>query len=458
MGVSTARAVAPAPAVLVWAALALSVCLVTAWATLVSPQLGCAVAIVTLVAGAAVRSLTLGASLAWVVWLLAPLLRRLFSLESGVLAADPLALAPFVATLVVALVALWRHGAPPPRDRAIPLAALAGFALGLPVGLSVSPEAAAFAAFASVAAVAAFLIGYRDPGLNDGTLARTLRLGAPALALYGIYQYYALPAWDRAWVQQTSFVTALAPEADRVRVWATLNSPGTFAMFLGLALVVFLASRRFTLATLLGVATILVALALTYVRSAWIAVAAAAVVLVLARPRRLGPRVAVALAIAAVGIPALGAGTPTGQAIVGRFDTLGQLQTDTSAMERRQTATSLFPQALVKPLGAGLGSAGEASRLAGSAGFRYTDNGYLSLLYQVGPLGALLVLGAAAVAYGRAWRAARSSGSGALEWGMLGMLAFVAVAMLAGDLLYGLTGVVFWYLAGLAIGRERQTQ
>jgi putative inorganic carbon (HCO3(-)) transporter len=456
--VSTARVAAPGPAPLAWSALALTVCLVTAWATLASPQLGCAVALVTLVAGAAVRSLAAGAGAAWLVWLVAPLLRRLFSLESGVLAADPLALAPFVATLAVALVALWRHGAPPARDRAIPLAALAGFALGLPVGFGVSPEAAAYAAFAALAAVAAFMIGYRDPLVDDGTLARALRLGAPALALYGIYQYFALPAWDRAWVRETSFVTALAPEADRVRVWSTLNSPGTFAMLLGLALVAFLVSRRFTVASLLGVAAIVVALALTYIRSAWIAVAAAAVVLVFASRGRLGPRVAVALAIASIGIPALGAGTPTGQAVIGRFDTLGKLQTDTSAQERRQTATSLFPQALIQPLGAGLGSAGEASRLSGSGGFRYTDNGYLAILYQVGPLGALLVLGAGAVAYRRAWQAARSPGSGAVEWGILGMLAFVAVAMLAGDLLYGLTGVVFWYLVGRAIGREQQAR
>lgn len=455
---SAARAGVPGVAIAGWWALALAVCLLTARATLASPQLGCAVGLVTLVIGAAVRSLAAGAAAAWALWLVAPLLRRLFSLESGVLSADPLALAPFISTLAVALVALWRHGAPPKRERMIPLAALAGFAIGLPVGFGLSPEAAAFAAFASLAAVAAFMIGYHDPLSDDGTLARTLRLGAPALSLYAVYQYFALPAWDRTWVQETSFVTALAPEDDRVRVWSTLNSPGTFAMLLGLALLAFLASRRFTVASLLGVAAIVVALALTYVRSAWIAIAAAAVVLVLARPRRLGPRVAVALAIAAIGVPTLGAGTPTGEAIVGRFDTLGELQTDTSAQERRETATSVLPRALVEPLGSGLGSAGEPSRLSGTGGFRYTDNGYLSLLYQVGPLGSLLVLGAAGVAYRRAWRAARSPGSGSLEWGILGMLAFVAVAMLAGDLLYGVTGVAFWYLVGLAIGREQKTR
>jgi putative inorganic carbon (HCO3(-)) transporter len=439
-----------------WTVLALACCVLTARLTLVSPQLGCTAAVVILVTGAAIRSLPAGIAGMWGVWLLAPLVRRLFALDQGLLAADPLSLAPFAVTVTVAVVAVRRSGLPS-DGRGIALCSAAGFALGLPAGAA-SPEAAGFAAFAYAAALSGFVLGYHEPLDREWTLARTLRVAAPALALYGIYQYFALPEWDRVWLDRTNFVIALGPEADRVRIWGTLNAPNTLGMVLGLALVAYLVADRFRLSRLLGIVTVVVALALTYVRSAWVALLVAVVALLVASRGRLVPRVAVTLAIALVGVPALAAGTPTGQAVIGRFDTLVELDADTSARERQQTASLLFPRAITEPLGSGLGSAGEASRLADTRGFRYTDNGYLSLLYQVGPFGFLLVLGAIAAALRRAWRLARRAQAGMLEYGILGMLAFMLAGMLTGDLFYGLTGVAFWYLLGLATRREHDTR
>jgi hypothetical protein len=437
-----------------WAVLALGVCLVLAAATLASPQLGCAVALLTLVIGLATRSLAAGICVVWLVWLLAPLLRRVFALEGNLLNADPLSLVPFVSTVAVAVVALVRYGWPAREARTVPLLAATGFALGVPVGVLVSPTAAAFAAFAYAAALAGFVLGYHDRGVAGGTLTRTLALAAPALALYGVYQYVELPAWDRTWLERTSFVVALGPEDDRVRIWSTLNAPNTLGMVLGLALVTTLVAPRFGPARLAALAIVIVGLALTYVRSAWVALAVALVVIVVASRGRFAPRLAVAFAVAFVGLPALAAGTPTGDAVIGRFDTLSGLEADTSAQERRQTASVLFPRAVTEPLGSGLGSAGEASRLADASGFRYTDNAYLSLLYQVGPFGFALVLAAIAAGFRGAWRLARRDGSGPAEWGLIGMLAFMAAGMLTGDLLYGLTGVAFWYVLGLASRRE----
>ena len=38
------------------------------------------------------------------------------------------------------------------------------------------------------------------------------------------------------------------------------------------------------------------------------------------------------------------------------------------------------------------------------------------------------------------------------------MLTFMLVGMLTGDLFYGITGLAFWYLLGLAIRREHETR
>jgi putative inorganic carbon (HCO3(-)) transporter len=436
-----------------WIALCVACCLLTARMILISPQLGCAAALVVLVSGAAVRRLSAGIVAMWLVWLTAPFLRRLFALDDGLMSADPLALAPFVATFAVALVAVRRHGLGDAGARGIVLLAAVGFALGLPAGLA-SPEAAGFAGFAYTAGLSGFLLGYHEAHVSAGLLSRTLLVTAPALALYGVLQYFALPEWDRVWRERTNFVVALAPESDRVRIWATLNAPGTLAMVLGLSLVAFVVARPLGVGRVAGMLAVAVALSLTYVRGAWVALAVALVALLAVSRARLAPRIAVMLAIAVVGVPAVAAGTPTGSAVIGRFDTLSDLSADTSATERRQTASQVFPRAVTEPLGSGLGSAGEASRLAATQSFRYTDNGYLSLLYQVGPFGFALILAAMAGGLWRSWRLARHRDSGGVEWGIVGMLAFLLVGMATGDLFYGVTGVVFWYLLGLATRRE----
>lgn len=421
--------------------------------SLVSLQLACTIVIAVLTGVAYVRSRAAGLVALWLVWLLAPAARRLFGLFGPFLSADPLALAPFLVTgLLVALE--FRRGGMSRHATRLPLVATAGWLFGLPLGTQ-QPLAMTFALLAYISAVGAFLLGYHEPR-REGTLIRVLLAATPLLAAYGVLQYFALPAWDRVWFETTGFVTATAPEADRVRIWGSLNSPATFAMVLTMALVGYMASRRIQATTLAGVALVATALALTYVRSAWVALAVAVVVLVMASRGRLAGRTAILVAILLVAVPALAAGTSTGAAVIGRFDTLGDLGSDTSANARQSTALALVPQAAAQPLGSGLGSAGEASRLADETTFRFTDNGYLSLLYQVGPVGFLLVVGAAAMAVRQAWHGARRRGSEPVDLAILGILVFLTAAMFTGDYFFGITGVAFWYLSGLAVRRGEQ--
>ena len=441
-----------------WWTAAVGASVLVAWMTTVSLQLGCTFALLVLAVGAYIRSRVAGLAVMWGVWLLTPLVRRLFGLEGGYLDADPLAAAPFLVTATLVLVELYRDGLPRPLHRPV-LFGVVAFAIGIPAGLS-SPSALAFALFSYAAAFSAVVLGYResvrDPA-SAGSLVRALLVALPFLSMYGVYQYFALPEWDSVWVETTNFVTAGAPEEGHVRVWSTLNSPGTFGMTLGIGLVCALASPRFGPGRLLAVAVMLPALALTYVRSAWIALAVAAIALLFASRGRYTARIAVAIAIAFAGVPAL-VGGATGEALTSRFTTLGDLSGDTSAQARQQTTLQLVPQSLARPVGAGLGSAGEASRLSRpGSDFRYTDNGYLSLLYQVGPFGFALLAAAAAPGVRRAWRLARRRTSGAVSLALLGVIVFSLVGMFTGDLLFGITGVAFWYVLGMAIGRDEAT-
>ncbi len=434
-----------------WWLLVLVAALATAQLTLLDPRWGCTLALLVLALGVYAHSRRAGLAVIWLTWLLAPGVRRLFGLVGGNGDADPLSLAPFLLTAAVALLELRASRLSRGAGRWL-LIALTAYAIGLPAGLS-SPRAALFGALAYGAAVLAFAIGYREPLRAPPGLQRILLIGAPLLAIYGVLQYVALPSWDETWLSTVDFVTAGAPESGRVRVFATLNSPGTFAMVLALAALAYLSLRRLSPLALAGVGAVLAGLGLTYVRGAWGALLLAAIAITAASRGRTAPRLALIAGLAVAGLTFAAAQGSTGSAIVARFDTFGSLGQDESTQTRLATPLSVAPEAAARPLGAGLGSAGEPSRLSTTAGFRYTDNAYLSLLYQVGPLGFLLIVAAIAAGMRRAWRGVRSAPRGT-DLLVFGLLFFILVAAWSGDLFYGVTGIAFWYLLGVAWRRD----
>lgn len=434
-----------------WWALALVVAVLTARLTMASIQLGCAVALVVLTVGLYVRNRTAGLVAVWIIWLLAPFLRRIFLLSEPIQAAEPLALVPFLVTAAVVAMELTQVRLSRRAWRLL-RRVVVGYAVGLPLGLLLFPPAALFALFAYLTAAGCFVIGYREAEQRTLVLPTVLMIVTPLLALYAFRQYYLpLPSWDFIWQRSADINSIGSPENGRIRVWSTLNSPGTFALVLGVATLALVMWRRVTPLRLVGALAVLGALALTYVRSAWVATLLASVVVVAvtrgAGLKRVAPVVVVLAALAPVAL----AGS-TGAALTERANTFGALGQDESANERVGTRAGVLAFALRNPIGSGLGTAGEATRLGGG-GFRYTDNGYLSLMIQVGPVAFLVVMSvviaAVASAWRNAWRHAHSTDVLAF-----GVLFYFAVMLLAGDQLFGIGGMIFWYMSGLAMRRR----
>jgi hypothetical protein len=390
----------------------------------------------------------------WLSWLLVPGVRRILGLD-GYVEADPLSVAPFVLTLMVAALELTR-GEQPPLARRVPGLVIVGWLVGLPAGLAMSPEAALYNLIAYAAAAGAYLIGFNEPArrVAELTLVRALVVGGPILAAYAAAQYLLpLTPWDKAWLESVDVVTFGAPEAGKVRVFGTLNAPGVLAGVLALAVLWTLCRRRVNVPVVVGAIVMALALGLTYVRSSWIALAAALVMLCAISGVRGLSRAALPLAAVIAVVLTLAPVSPTAAAVVDRFDTLNALGEDTSAQTRSSTWTTLVPEAASRPGGHGLGTAGEGSKLAGASPLRAADNGYLSLLYQTGPVGALLVLAGlltgVAAAGRRAWPLRRELSEGAF---LLSAIALILVFMVSGDHFYGVMGVVLFYLLGAGAG------
>ena len=210
----------------------------------------------------------------------------------------------------------------------------------------------------------------------------------------------------------------------------------------------------------LTVAPFLAALALTFVRGAWISLVAALAVFAVFGRMRGAARVAVVVAAVGLLVPLGGALGATGQAFQDRVKTITD-EEDVSSHERFLRIEAIVPAALENPLGHGLGQAGEASDLSlapasGSEGDlrRHPDSTILSMVLQLGPAGAALVLGAVLWGFLASLRTAVRPGSELLDRVLPALLGFLIVSMLFGDVLYGLTGAVTWYLLGLTLARS----
>ena len=424
-------------------------------AAVASAQTAVALALLVLLIAVHGRSRTVGMMMLWTYWLGVPALRRALDLVVDAPSADPLSLLPIVGTAALALLELRSAQLTPAAVRLI-AAAAAGLVLGVPMGLLADPLAFAFGAAAYGAGLLAFVLGWVEArDTREPTLGRTLMVAGVPLALYGITQYFMpLTSWDQNWVDSADLGSIGAPQEGHIRVFSTLNSPGTAAAVFALAILFALALRARPLTRAVALIPLPVALGLTFVRSIWLSLVIGLLVYAAAARGKAAGRVVGVVAVVLVAVVVVGGSHPTTRAFTERVTSLGDPSSDVSAQERLQFTNELLPTALQQPLGAGLGQAGLALRLqeeSDSDLLTATDNGYLALLYQVGPAGFLLVMAAIAACVAAAARTVRrSQGDRSQHAVILAALVMLLVAQASGDILFGITGAVFWYLAGLA--------
>jgi putative inorganic carbon (hco3(-)) transporter len=359
---------------------------------------------------------------------------------------------------VIAAIELSRARLPAPTQRVLLLAA-AGFAIGLPVGLAAAPQSAIYAFGAYLAGVCGAVLGARDrPVLEDNMLRKVLLYGVLPVAAYALVQrLFDPPSWDQAWLDTTDIVSIGANENGKVRVFSTLNSPGALAPLLTLSLLCYLSVRRPRPIVLAGAAIVVMALSLTFVRSAWVALIAGGLAHVIGSRGHSARVVFGSAALLTAVTLALSPVSATANAVVDRFKTITNRSDDASAENRSANVSRSLPSAAVAPLGHGLGTAGEPSRLSDDQALRIPDNGYLSLIYQVGPIGFLLVMTAIGFVMRAAWQGARARAPGQdLRVLVFAMLVALLVQLYAGDSFYGSHGVIFWFLGGQALTTARR--
>lgn len=337
---------------------------------------------------------------------------------------------------------------------------LFGVALGLAfvVGVMRNQLAAVYALAEYLAPVAimgcAVMAGGREQLLDRWV--KTTGWAAVAASLYGWYQYYTIPPWDAFWVKEVGFVGYLGQlRPTEMTVFSTMAERGPLAGFLAFAVIPMIVSKRWrNFGGWFSVVLILSVILLTYVRSAVITIVLAVVLFPLLNRGKNTLRIILLLCLLA-GAANFGLSRiPTSHRIGERLSSLGAITEDGSFQGRLNIAAYGLGEVLGNPLGTGLGSTGLAGRVNTGeieAGASIGDNGYFSILFSLGWIGAACFFGALA----SVWRQVRRFEIYGVRSESLMMFKalFVtgAVALFAGDWISGPGSVIFFVFAGFAM-------
>jgi putative inorganic carbon (HCO3(-)) transporter len=405
-------------------------------------------------------------------WCFTPLIRRLIDYRHG--AFNPVqitSLIPFLLLLPLAFVCFKRERLVrlAPLLRICAYAWLAIFAYGFVLAAAVGSVGAA--GFECVEYLVPMLGGIWLAGQDLPVVPSLRRLGiiilpcAGVVALYGLFQWAQPPGWDVMWVQGADFVSVGNPVPFAMRVFSTLNSPGTAGDFCALTIVLALPLLRVrALWVWPFVAALGATLLLTLVREAWIALLVGTLAYLAVSPKRLRALPSLALYAALLvflisSLPALMGSGPNADMITARISTFADVDHDGSALDRKSEFNDALTKSLDSPLGAGLGTVGAAAKLgsntqAASIGAAL-DSGYFARLVELGWLGALayaaVVIGAPIALGINVFRAAGDPGVDVKVAAAtaIAMCAALAWGDAASDAHLGLDGFFFWIALGL---------
>jgi hypothetical protein len=321
----------------------------------------------------------------WWMWLLTPFVRRLADYQLGAFTPPTEALillAPFTVTAISGLTLL-RYGRVLLRLYAAPfLLCILGVVYGFLVGL---PKVGAFAAAVGLLEwLTPLLLGFHLLALwrlfpqHRQIIRTTFVTGTFVLGVYALIQFFLLPGWDRLWMIGSRMNSIGEPEPLEVRVFSVLNAPGPFATVLIPGLLLLFESR--TMFAKLTAVPGYVGFLLSLVRSAWGGWMLGMVYLIWRLKGRLRTRLLVLTAIMGVAVVPVAMMGDISDATGDRVETLGTIGSDGSLAARQYMYQTATIDALMNPLGQGLGSAG-------------FDSGYVTILWQLGWIGGSLYLG-----------------------------------------------------------------
>lgn len=388
----------------------------------------------------------------WWIWLVSPLVRRLVDYQTGYHSVSPVMLSPLLVTVFASLPVLLNPRFVLKRSVTPFLMVTIVYIYGLVTGCLSGSVAAALFDFASSAAplgFAWFLMtdskGYTE---NRKAFLFSSNLGLLLISLYGLYQFYQMPAWDAFWLRSSNFASAGKAIAEQIRLFGPLNSPGPYGAALMLSLVYVLVTKGPLRIAAGGVG--FPAFGLSLVRSSWLGWAAAAIYLVIFAGGKTRIRIVwLAFVLALVAYPIVTVG-PVADTLAKRLASFNHLQQDRSYVSRQEIYEYTTVNALSNPVGAGFGGNGVGTKLSDTpvAGF---DSGILQIPFEFGWIfGALYFWALLAIGFNITTSARKTSDS--IVIASAGIYLALIVENIGAPTWGGVYGMTMWIGAAFATG------
>ncbi|MBO9130028.1 O-antigen ligase family protein [Bacillus sp. 165] len=219
---------------------------------------------------------------------------------------------------------------------------------------------------------------------------------AIVVSVYAWIQFLLLPPWDRFWMENVQMGSIGLPNPLEVRVFSTLNSPGPAAIFLSFALILMIIERKWrTVLGWTGVIIVVSALMLTLVRSSWLFTIIGIVLYAVLNRNKTGFKLMIRLVLFSIVIFIVTPLLPSAESVTQRFETFQNISEDHSFQARINFSKYALNKVLTNPIGSGLGSTGQGTKLNndGNLGeYGNFDNGFLNIIFTFGWLGTLFIV------------------------------------------------------------------
>ena len=297
-------------------------------------------------------------SFTWWIWFITPLIRRLADYRGGGYAEPNLILlTPFLVVLITATNLIKHLPNIFSKDNIPFLLAFYGLSYGLCVGFlnwSISDVGIGVLDwFAPVLFGFYLFTNWRNYPSYRNTIQRTFIWGLLIMGIYGIVQFIIVPEWDKFWLLNSGFSSAGNPEPLSMRIWSTMNDPGSFANTVGAGLLILFCGKGLlnVQASVVGY----IAFLLSLVRSAWGAWFIGLLTFFTSLKSQLQIRFIVGIFALSLLIIPLVTVEPLASTISGRFETITTLESDNSAQLRIETYNQIFDDAISNFVGNGIG-------------------------------------------------------------------------------------------------------
>jgi hypothetical protein len=340
-----------------------------------------------------------GPYLAFCCWLflLTPFLRRVDDLHAGFSPGSVLMLAPYLATgwSVLRLPAYFMNRQSPLQvPVAMVLLCLAyGFLLAV-LGGRLLPGAIDLLRWVCPLLFAVYIMSHAERWDElCAALRATSLVALPLVGLYGLWQFVSPPLWDIIWMLNAKITSIGVPRPFEIRVFSTLNSPGSLAFWLmGLMLV---AMTVKTPLRWMGIALGAGALAVSLIRSVWVGLLLALTMVAIRGGAKMRLAIIGAVAVTMFATPFV-LTNPHAEVVVSkRLETLFNIGGDVSYTQRASGYSAFRDEMMQNPWGEGLGIGNVAGNYAESA--RNIDGGPIEIMLAFGLVFGSLYIGAIAI-------------------------------------------------------------